>query len=170
MIQLILQAVWFILPAYLANAAPAIISKTFLIKKSPQIDFGVELGGKPLLGAGKTWIGLLFGILVGLIVGMGQSIVPFLPQMTVNLALLLAVGALVGDLVGSLIKRRLNMKRGAKAPLLDQLDFLIGAFIFSAIVMPINWYYFAILIVLTPVVHLGANFAGWKMGLKKEPW
>lgn len=170
MLKLILESIWFILPAYFANMLPAVLSKTKIIQNSPKIDFGFSFKGKPILGSGKTWAGMLLGLSAGIFIGWIQSNFPFIPHMSIKLALFLALGAMLGDLSGSFIKRRFGLKRGARVILLDQLDFLIGAFLFSSLVLPINLTYFGILLIITPLLHLFTNFLGWKMGFKSEPW
>ena len=170
-LKLSLQAIWFILPAYFANAVPAAISKFREIQRYNQpIDSGTKLDGKPILGRGKTWIGIFAGVLTGTFVGYIQSFFPGTPYMTVQLACLLSIGALVGDMVKSLIKRRIGIRSGKPWPFFDQIDFLIGAFAFSLFVTEMNWYYFGILLIITPIAHYLANYLGWKLGLKKVPW
>ena len=44
-----------------------------------------------------------------------------------------ALGAMTGDAIGAFIKRRLNMKPGQAAPILDQWDFVFGALAFALI-------------------------------------
>ena len=68
-ISIILESLWFILPAYLANSSPVLGHKLFGKYNYP-IDFGKKLkDGKRILGDGKTWNGLIFGILVAVLVG-----------------------------------------------------------------------------------------------------
>ena len=81
-----------------------------------------------------------------------------------------SVGALTGDLVGSFIKRRLKLKRGAPAPFLDQITFLIFAFLFAAILIIVPLEYVIILIPLTLGMHIVANAVGYLLGLKKVPY
>lgn len=168
MIELILKAIWFAIPAYIANAAPAFFSK--FKKNSQPIDLGKKWRGKEILGEGKTWFGLFIGVLAGTFFGLIQSLTEVQPLMTLKLAFTLALGALIGDMVGSFIKRRVNLKRGKPAPLLDQLDFILGAFLFASFVTEIEFTYLLILIIITPLIHLGANILGYKLGMKKEPW
>ncbi|MEM2047323.1 MAG: CDP-2,3-bis-(O-geranylgeranyl)-sn-glycerol synthase [Candidatus Jordarchaeales archaeon] len=83
---------------------------------------------------------------------------------------LLSFGALTGDLVGSFIKRRLNLSRGRPAPGLDQLDFIAGAIAFSSIVYFPPLELLVAAIIVTPLIHLATNTAGYALHLKKEPW
>ena len=170
LVILIISALWFIIPAYVANASPVLISKIKTTQRyNRPIDFNLKFRNKPIFGAGKTWFGLFFGILAGTAIGFIQSFSGFLP-MTILLAFMLSLGALVGDLAGSFVKRRLGLKRGQLAPGLDQLGFLLGAFLFASFVTKINLIYALILIILTPAIHLGTNFIAFKLRLKKEKW
>ena len=53
-LEIILQALWLILPAYVANASAV------LVGGGTPVDFGKNWrDGKRILGDGKTWRGLL---------------------------------------------------------------------------------------------------------------
>jgi CDP-2,3-bis-(O-geranylgeranyl)-sn-glycerol synthase len=159
-LNLIIVALWFILPAYFANAAPILFGKIFR-GKFP-IDFGKTWNKKPILGKGKTWPGFLGGILVGTFVGVLQG--RFLA------GLLLSIGALVGDLVKSFAKRRFGIAPGKSWPIIDQLDFVIGALLLVSIIEslePPPLEIIIIVLVLTPLVHLAANTGAYLLKLKK---
>src|SRR3972149_4153462 len=47
---------------------------------------------------------------------------------------ILALGALLGDLAGAFVKRRMGKPRGAKAPGLDQYDFVAVGLLLSLLV------------------------------------
>ena len=145
----------WILPSYVANAS-ATFSKYF--PEPHPIDGGRYLGEERILGDGKTWEGFILGIAAGTLTGllMGRFIE----------GLLMGLGALTGDLVGSFIKRRLGLKRGEEAPLLDQIDFLAGTFLFLP--PPPEWG--VLLLVITPAIHKTANVIGHLWGVKREPW
>ena len=101
----------------------------------------------------------------------GISPVPLLIiPMGVMLGFMLGFGAMFGDLCGSFIKRRFNLKRGAAAPILDQNDFILGAFLFAALISPIKWEWIVIMLVLTPIFHLIANVIGYLIRVKKQPY
>lgn len=171
-VSLVLQALWFILPAYFANSFPVIVNK-ISGKYSYPIDFGKKLGdGKRILGDGKTWNGLFSGIFIAGVVGYIQSSfqLPEFMQMSLQLGILLGAGALFGDLVKSFFKRRFGLKRGKSWFPFDQIDFVLGAFVFSMILVPFNWKYLVILLIITPAVHWLTNFIGFKLKIKKEPW
>ena len=164
-IEIIGSALWFILPAYFANATPVVLGGGM------PIDMGKRfIDGRSIFGAGKTVRGFSAGLVAGTFVGLlqGVAIGPLLSFL--SLGFLLALGALLGDLAGSFIKRRLGMERGRAAPGLDQLSFLAGALLLASLVSPPSWQVIITLVIITPPIHLVTNFAGYKLGLKKRPY
>ena len=190
--SLIIEALWFIFPAYLANSAPVDVSQIrFLKKYGKPIDGGKTWRGKRILGDGKTWRGLYAGIIAGTLVGIIQTAIqpslendyPNLLQMTVALAFMISLGALVGDMAESFFKRQIDLKPGAPLPLLDQLDFVFGAVFFAwlwvvfstgqiagAFENMLGWSRFLLILLITPLMHLITNFIAWAWKLKKDPW
>ena len=87
------------------------------------------------------------------------------------LGFLLGAGAIFGDAVfGAFVKRRFGLPRGAPAPLLDQLDFVVGALLAASFVVSISLTTVLVLVIFTPLAHLAVNMIGYKVGLKREPW
>lgn len=83
---------------------------------------------------------------------------------------LISLGAPIGDLIGSFLKRRLNLVRGAPAPIIDQLDFLLGAIFLTFIIFPLWWMYIVFALLVTLLLHILANTLAFKLGYSKEPW
>lgn len=178
------EAIWFILPAYIANSSAVIIGGGL------PIDFKKTWRGKRIFGDGKTWRGFFGGISMGMLAGILMSIIspntfgkyPFFFLIIFSLS----CGALLGDLMKSFIKRQLGKERGEKWILFDQLDFLIGAFIFSYCMSIVlkkmelvnqNWFsssfsiwHIIFLLVFTPLIHYATNVIGYLLRLKKVPW
>lgn len=193
----VLEALWLLLPAYLSNMLPV------LVGGGTPIDFGKTWkDGKPILGPGKTWRGLLLAPLVAAMLtwvlrwlvldtpwggladwsvwGPEGSLWWFL------VAYALGLGALVGDAVKSFFKRRTGRERGARWPGFDQLDFVVGALLLCLLVSTLldlggavtpnfflaefTWPRLLVLLLLTPLLHLGVNWLGYKLGLKQVPW
>ncbi len=91
--------------------------------------------------------------------------------MTMQLGFMLSTGALVGDLVGSFVKRRVALAPGDPAPLLDQLNFVFGAYFFSYLLtLTIDYEQFFVILLITPTLHLFFNAIAWIYKLKKNPW
>ncbi len=175
MIEGILLALWFILPAYIANSTAA------LFGGGAPIDFGRNFSdGRRVFGDGKTLMGLAAGIAFGTIAGNVQGYLAGSGAVPVYMAgdvlrytiagFLLATGALLGDLASSFVKRRLGMKRGAKFFPVDQLDFIAGSLLLASIVYVPSLTTIAILVVLTPAIHLIFNFTAHRLRVKHEPW
>lgn len=177
LIQIVLLAVWLMLPASLANPAAAIAS--YLCGSFKPIDFGKTMGKNRILGDGKTIEGFIYGVSFGIFVAIFQNyLAPFwnLPVFPLIVIFTLPVGSLVGDLIASFFKRRFNIKRGQALPLIDQLDFVFGAWLLT-IIFDSSWFFsnFVLLIMiatltLTPILHLLFNVVGYKLGVSKEPW
>ena len=64
----LIQGLWVILPAYIANGAAPILGG------ERRMDFGKTFRGNDLLGGGKTWEGFAFAIASGTSVGFLQTI------------------------------------------------------------------------------------------------
>lgn len=177
----IIEALWFILPAYVANSVPVQIAKIpFLEKYSQPVDFGKTFQGRRIFGDSKTWRGLIFGIFFGTIVAIIQFYFQVtaseffgttsLPKMSLELGFMLSVGALIGDLISSFVKRRVGLGPGEPAPLLDQLNFVFGAYFFSYFLVGIDYEQFFVVLFITPTLHLFFNALAWIYKLKKNPW
>jgi CDP-2,3-bis-(O-geranylgeranyl)-sn-glycerol synthase len=172
-------AFWAMLPAYVPNNAAV------LLGGGPPIDGGRTMGGRRLLGDGKTWRGTAGGTLVGATLGYllnqvvdaaGGTLPGALPTFPAIALLTLPLGAMLGDIVASFLKRRTGRERGAPFPGLDQLDFVVGALALTAIAAP-GWFgetftpaVLVAVLVLTPVLHVVTNVAAYLLGVKSEPW
>ena len=168
---LLLQAFWFIAPAYAANGFPP------LMRGRISIDNGRKLRGQRLLGDGKTLEGLIGGIVFGVFIGSlqiyGQSYLPQelgLVEMTFPIIFLLTLGTMAGDIGGSFVKRRMGMKRGSRALFLDQLGFLLMAFLFTWPVYIARLDMMVVLVLLTPIIHWLSNILGYWIKVKRNPW
>ena len=158
----VVYALYFIFPAYCANAAPIIFGG------GRPIDAGRKfLDGKPLFGPRKTIRGFCAGLLVGTLVCL---LLNALFQYDLLLGFMLSLGALVGDLAESFIKRRLNLAPGASFPIADQLDFVFGSLLFSIPVSPPPLPIILIIIIITPPIHVSTNFLAYVLGVKRTPW
>jgi CDP-2,3-bis-(O-geranylgeranyl)-sn-glycerol synthase len=171
----LLQIILFILPAYVANAAPVLFGGGL------PVDFGRKfLDGERILGDGKTWRGLLAGLSFGSITGILEHLLCSCSMLPSNLCLnflplgfVLSLGAMLGDLVGSFIKRRMKIKRGQPSLILDQLTFLLFALLLSFSFLPENFITLEVvifLVVLTYFLHVLTNLIANRLGLKSVPW
>jgi len=172
-------AFWAMLPAYVPNNAAV------LAGGGRPIDGGRTWRGHRLLGDGKTWRGTAFGVAAGVALALVLDAVrpallsllwfdlphfPFVPALT------LSAGAMFGDVTASFLKRRTGRARGAAFPILDQLDFVVGALVLTALAAPawfgrwFTWPVVLAVLVLTPLLHVSTNWVAFRLHLKNEPW
>jgi CDP-2,3-bis-(O-geranylgeranyl)-sn-glycerol synthase len=162
---LIIQAIKFIFPAYCANGTPV------LAGGGPKMDFGKNfLDGKRILGNNKTFRGFFFGWSVGFMVGIAEGLVFGFSNFPVLFSVLIPLGALLGDLTGAFIKRRIDIAPGGILPVVDQIDFVLGALVFALPLAMVNWQLAVTVLLITPPIHLFTNFVAYKLKLKKHPW
>lgn len=162
-LQLIIEALKFIFPAYCANAIPVISGGG-----GYPLDFGKNFfDKKPIFGKNKTFQGFFCGLVTGSAVGLAESMIFGYP---ILFGLILSLGALLGDLAGAFLKRRLGLVPGDMLPIIDQVDFVVGAVLFSFFIMIPPWELIAVVLVVTPPIHLLTNFVAYKLGLKSNPW
>ncbi len=154
-----------LLPAMFANATPVIT------RGRRPIDGGLKfVDGRRLLGDGKTWEGLITGITAGILIGVLLAILLGEPRIT-YISLLSSTGAMIGDITASFIKRRLGLERGAPAPILDQLNFYIGAVVLLYIAgFKTTLTIFITLAIISAIAHIIANIVAYKLKLKNVPW
>ena len=182
--NIIIQAFWIVIPIYVANASAVIVGG------GTPIDFGKTLkDGRRILGDGKTWRGLLAGTFLGMTAGFGLVVAAkylntseyaFLGvtdfegfPMMILILFSLCFGALLGDIIESFFKRRIGKDRGQDWIPFDQLDFLVGALLFSLVISELlfllrmtsdQWFFsnitiwhIFILLIITPFIHITAN-------------
>ena len=172
------------LPAYIANPAAVIFGGYF------PMDFGKTFFGKGrIFGKGKTWSGFIGGSLSGAALGYLMMIIfiatgwmggyPY--GSTIIAASItifsMSVGSLVGDATGSFLKRRMGLKSGTNAFLLDQWPFVLVAFLFLFIFSRefFMQYYGNVIgtltiLLVTPPLHRAVNIIGFKTKRKNVPW
>ncbi len=167
---LVVSSLYFFLPAYFANMAPD------LLKRIPFL-------GKPIwkkkLGKAKTWRGIVVAVLAGILVFWLQkylfefnffyniSLIDY-GDFSLLLGFLLGFGAILGDLVKSYFKRRAGIKPGVSWKPWDQLDFVIGGLVLSWLVYVPRVGVVAVLLVLSPFLHLLFCRIGYWLGVKKN--
>ncbi|XGI84410.1 CDP-2,3-bis-(O-geranylgeranyl)-sn-glycerol synthase [Halorutilales archaeon Cl-col2-1] len=172
----VVTAIWLMLPAYIPNNAAVVFGG------GRRIDAGREWKGRRVLGDGKTWRGSLGGFVSGFVLALVLNFVTLslpglsLPGFSHGAAISLPLGAVLGDIGASFVKRRLGRERGESFPLLDQLDFVVGAWGLTAVI-DTDWFLrlftseiIIAVLIITPLLHLTVNVVGYKMGVKNEPW
>jgi CDP-2,3-bis-(O-geranylgeranyl)-sn-glycerol synthase len=192
--EIIVQALWLVIPAYIANAS------ALLVGGGTPIDFGKNWkDGKRVLGDGKTWRGLISGAVIGMVGGFGLSIVAIYANnsdfaflglsdfgrypLMIPIIGSICFGALLGDIIKSFFKRRVGIERGKNWIPFDQIDFILGVLLFSFLIAGFlqftgiasyNWFFKSfnvwhvlILLIITPFFHFFANFVNKKMKSKQ---
>ena len=163
-------------PAYLANTLAVLTGGKYPIDQGK-----LYSDGNRILGDGKTWSGLIGGTIGGMIVGYG--LIVFIHEyiwesLDLSILFLLSFGALFGDMTASFYKRRQNLQRGDKFPLLDMYDFIFMSLLLCLIFerewllswILDGWVPLFTILILTPFLHRGVNIIGYKIGVKNEPW
>ncbi len=166
--MIFLLKLWYFLPAAVANIAPVFARHPFIKKRigNAPLDFGKNLqyDKRRILGDGKTFLGTFLGLLFGTIAGalQGQPI----------LGLALSAGALFGDIAKSFLKRRAGFERGKPVILVDQLDFVFGAVLFSLPLGFFDWTIpeFILLCLIVLPLHRLSGMFGYFIRIKREPW
>ena len=159
---LAIEALKLIFPAYCANAAPVLAGGGL------PMDFGKNfLDGRRIFGKNKTFRGFFFGLVIGGLVGLSEN---FLFGYPLLFSLISPLGALLGDLAGAFLKRRLDIAPGGLLPIVDQIDFVVGAILFSLPLSIISLELAIAILIITPPIHLLTNFAAYKLKLKSNPW
>ena len=193
-LEIIAQAFWLIIPAYIANGCAV------LVGGGTPIDFKKKYkDNRRILGDGKTWRGLFLGSLLGMIGGFGLSVAAFYVNkldpsilivndfkafpLMIPIIFSICFGALMGDIIASFFKRRIGKERGQDWIPFDQLDFIAGVLFFSFLMAGFlniiglteeNWFFetFTIwhilfLLFVTPLFHVFGNFL-FKKGKAKK--
>ncbi len=170
---------YFFVPAYVANMAP-VLAKGHLDWMATPMDLGRTFHGRRVLGDHKTWRGLVAGVLGGVAAFALQrvaydagwlrslALIDYAHE-SLWLGVLLGAGTIAGDAAKSFVKRQIGIRPGASWFGFDQLDFLVGAYLFAA-----PTYAPSILptLAILPIVLVGGvltTAVGFRLGLK-ESW
>lgn len=184
MIDAVLFALWFFLPAGLSNGFAVVAAKLpFLRHWNTPVDGGRSWRGARILGDHKTWRGLVVGTLIGALTawlqGMAyqeyawvQAFCEPLDYTTVNTVLLgglLGFGALLGDMIKSFAKRRVGVPSGKSWFPFDQIDYIAGGLLCSAIVVQLNLGVYLWIISIWFGMHLLFSYLGYIAHFKDDP-
>lgn len=196
MIETFFQAIYFILPAYVANMFPVILGAC-------KFPFGIPISEKHF-GKNKTYRGFYAGYFGALLMLYCQKYlinldslnlldsqatqisepITILNYSEINIffyAFLFGFGAILGDTVKSFFKRKLNKKSGSSWVPFDQLDFILGSLFFlipfqfldfsqSDFLQNLEISHYLILLFFTPIFHLISNIIAYWLGIKKVWW
>lgn len=184
MLQELFFALWFFLPAGIANMFAFLSGKIPVIKKySSPVDFGLRFRGKRILGSHKTIRGFVIGILAAIVVIYLQIFfydnfslvrrIVLLDYSFINpflFGLLSGLGALVGDAIKSFFKRQLAIKPGESWMPFDQIDYILGGIVFTWFYLPLSLWQYGLILLLWILLHPFVNFLGYLFRLKRRPF
>lgn len=180
----LLFALWFFLPAGLANAAPIFAaSLPWLRKFNAPIDGGKTYRGHRILGSHKTWRGLIVGIIVATATLWAQQYalahstwlhtmldqVDYASLPVLIVGPLFAIGALGGDALESFFKRQRNIAPGRGWFPFDQTDYIIGGALATYPYIQLHFTQYIVLLLIWLLVHVVASYIGFLLHLKERP-
>lgn len=180
----LLFAIWFFLPAGLANAVPVVAAKTPLLKNwEYPMDFNRQYRGKRIFGEHKTWRGFLTGVTVAtLVVALQHYLYSHSPGVrplfdTVDysrtailwLGPLLGGGALLGDAVKSFFKRRVSVGPGETWFPFDQLDYIVGGLLASLLFVRLPVAAYAAIVAVWFGLHVLTVYVCYHLGIRDKP-
>ena len=162
----LLQLLYFMAPAYVANMAPPFVRYW-------------KGWNRPIserrLGSHKTVVGGAAGVLAAVVVTLLQSRLAWGGGIVVtggwlDLGVRMGAGAMVGDCVKSFFKRRRGVAPGATWIPFDQLDFVAGALVFVWPRAALAWTDVALVLALSFVGHILVNHLGYWLGVRPARW
>jgi CDP-2,3-bis-(O-geranylgeranyl)-sn-glycerol synthase len=180
--QTILEALWLLLPAGVANTVPVLAARyRWLPQLDRPLDGGLVFAGRRLLGQNKTWRGFLLGVLGASLTGLLQYFIVisakirdpfFAPYFSLFSALsfgaVIGLAALLGDAVKSFVKRRLGRLPGQSWAPFDQVDFIIGMLVVSVWYVALTPLHVFLALVIGGVGSYLTSFVGTKLKIKKS--
>jgi len=162
----LLQLVYLMAPAYLANMAPPFLKYW-------------KGWNRPIssrwLGGHKTVAGVLLGLVVALIAAWTQSVIDWSGSLVSYddwplIGLALGAGAMGGDLVKSFFKRLRGLAPGESWIPADQLDFMLGALIFAWPWAQLAWLDVIAVIVVSFVGDIAVNHMSYRLKIRDSKW
>ncbi len=165
---------YLFLPAFVANSMPVIA------RVVPGIKHWTTPIAPRLFGANKTYRGFAMGVGAAVLCALLQYVLLQAwtwnwpeaaelygtPARAILTGLLLGGGALCGDLAKSFCKRRVGIAPGRAWPVLDGIDYMVGAIIFALPLYTVSLSQAAILLVAGPILSLAANICSYVLGWK----
>jgi len=136
------------------------------------MDLGLTWHGRRILGANKTWRGVLTGtLLAGLTALLLSPVVDYDNALLVTFGYgaIMGFGALFGDAVESALKRRRGIASGHSWFPFDQIDYIIGGLVFLVPFAHLTKGDVALIFVAYFALHLVSAYIGYLLGLKDKP-
>lgn len=174
-------SLWLFLPAGIANMIPTIVWRLPMLKNwNTPVDAGKTFRGIRMLGANKTWRGVVCGVIAGAVVFiLQQELVSQIgafgdylvrvgyTELPIIYGVLLGFGALFGDIIESFIKRQKQIPAGTSWFPFDQLDYIIGACIVTLPLYLLEPVVYVFIFVNWFALHLIFSALGYVLKFKK---
>jgi len=160
----LLIAIYVAVPAYVANSTPVVLGGGAPIDRGRRL-----IDGRRILGTNKTIKGFAYGLLLGSLAGLVEAVL-FANYALISVGVIASLGALLGDLFGAFLKRRLDIAPGNPLPVVDQLDFILGAILFTYPLLNVTVGAVLILVIATLPIHLLSNTVAYMLRMKSRRW
>ncbi len=162
----VVQLLYFLLPAYLANMAPPFV-KYWKGWNRPI--------SRRWLGDHKTVAGFAVGVLAALAATYAQSRLDWRGSLVsyrewLPLGTALGFGAMAGDALKSLIKRARGIAPGQSWKPADQIDFVLGALVLALPWVTPGWLETLIVLALSFAGHIAVNHLAYWLGIRDTQW
>ncbi len=180
----VLFALWFFLPAGVANAAPILAARLpYLSRWRAPLDGHATYRSKRVFGPHKTWRGLVFGIIAAVATVYIQQLLtqrnqlPFLETKPADylfyspllLGFLFGFGALAGDAIESFFKRQSKIAPGEVWLPFDQIDYILGGCLAIAVFVRLDLGEYLAVLVTWFTLHVVFSYLGYLLNLKSKP-
>lgn len=177
-------ALWFFLPAGIANMMPVFAARWPLLSKYEYpVDFGKTFRGKRIFGTHKTWRGLVVGIIFATITLAVQVFlvrhidglasltdqVEYVSLPIFILGPLFGFGALAGDIAESFFKRQVGIRPGDGWFPFDQTDYIVGGALATMPFVQLTVFQYFVLIIIWLIIHVISSYIGYLLGVKERP-
>ena len=147
-----------------ANGMPVILRNLL----GPRFDRPIDGGrcfrdGRPLLGPGKTWRGVIGALLA-------TTLAAPLMDLSPGFGTLSGLLAMAGDLLGSFLKRRLGIEVHGRAPGLDQVPESLLPALAAHYLLGLTW---AGVLLVTAIFMCGELLLSpllYRLGIRRRPW
>jgi hypothetical protein len=162
----VLQLMYLMLPAYIANMAPP------FTRFWPGWNRPIS---RRWLGDHKTVVGFCAGIGVALVVAFMQSRIALSGGLSSYarwplLGLAFGFGSMAGDSLKSLVKRLKGIPPGRPWIPMDQLDFVVGSLLLSFPIVTLSWPDIATVLAVSFVGDIAINHISYALGIRATKW
>lgn len=148
----------------IANASPVLARVALRDRLAAPLDGGLTLrDGRRLLGASKTWRGVVVAILAGSLCAAPLG----LPWQA---GLLVGICAMLGDALSSFVKRRLGMPSGAMAPGLDHIPESLLPLLACRPLLALSWTEVALMTMGFMIANLLLSRIAYRLGVREHPY